>query len=646
MSEHAFVAEVSEVLNLVIHSLYSHREIFLRELVSNASDALDKRRFLSLTSPELAAETLEIKVSVDKAARTVTIEDSGIGMTEEELVKNLGTVAHSGTKELLRKLGEQKSTDKPSLIGQFGVGFYSAYLVADRVEVFTRSAQPGSKGYLWASTLSGDTRGDGRGATFTVTEEAKDTAGTRIVLHLKKDADEFLESWKLQDLVERYSDFVAHPIVIGHPQQTGEDDQDPKAQGIDWRRANRGTALWQRPKAEITEDKLKDLYQHIAHDFEAPLSHLHFKVEGTLELSGILFLPRKPPFDLFETGKRRGVRLFVRHVFITDDAEELIPTWLRFVRGVVDSEDLPLNVSRETLQDSSIVRAIRKQVTKKSLEMIETLAAERKDEYLAFWQSFGPVLKEGVATDQEYRDRLASLCRYRTTANDALTSFAEYKERAKEGQKEIYYLYGSEKTAVASSPYVEALVAKGYEVLLMQDPVDEWAAEALGDVLGMKLTSVLKADLAQSEEEKKTKEADTSRLAPLLSRMQQVLGDKVKEVRVSSRLATAPACLALDAGQIPAYMEALLRANGRKVPDSKRIFEVNPNHALMTKLMAKLETDAATTETAEGAKNGALVDDAIALLFDQARILEGSSIEDPQKFGERLASVLQASLGA
>ncbi len=614
MTEHAFVAEVSEVLRLVIHSLYSHREIFLRELVSNASDAVDKLRFRAITEPALLGDepTLEIRIRADAAAATLTIEDTGIGMTEEELVKNLGTVAHSGTRELLKKLGEQKGD--LSLIGQFGVGFYSAYLVADRVDVESRAAGA-EAAFRWSS--------DGT-SKFTVEAIGKKDRGTKVVLHLKEEAKEFLENWKLTEMVRRYSDYVAHPIRVERAVEGGE----PVLE-----QANRGSALWQRPKSEIKSEQYDELYKHLSHDFESPLGKTHFKIEGSLELSGILFVPSKPPFDLFDPGKGRGIRLFVKRVFIMDDCEEILPNWLRFMKGVVDSDDLPLNVSRELLQDSSVVRGIKKNVVKKSLDLLEEIAADRPEDYQTFFRSFGPVLKEGLATDVEYRDRLAKLVRYESTKEPGMVSLESYKARAKEGQKDLYYLYGSSKTAVKSSPYLEALEAKGYEVLLMTDPVDEWACEALGEFQGMKLVSAMRADVAasDSDEERKAREEDEGAVKPLLERIQKVLGDRVKEVKVSARLLASPACLALDAGQIPAYMEALLRANGRPVPQTKRIFEVNPKHALIAKLMAK--------------GDAAVVDDAIELLFDQAKLLEGSSIDDPQKFGERLANVLTASLG-
>jgi molecular chaperone HtpG len=619
MTEHAFVAEVSEVLRLVIHSLYSNRDIFLRELVSNASDALDKRRFRALTDTALMPEghVLEVKILVDAAAGTLTIQDSGIGMSEEELVKNLGTVAHSGTKALLSQLGDKKGD--LSLIGQFGVGFYSAYLVADRVDVITCAAGEGSKAFKWSSDAK---------SSFTVEASEWSETGTQVVLHLREDAKEFLESWKLANLVRTYSDYVTYPVRLAKEDKDG---------AVVFEQINRGNPLWQRPKGEPTDEQYTELYKHLSHDYEAPLGRSHFKMEGSLELSGIVYVPKKAPFDLFEQGKKRGIRLFVKRVFILDDCEELLPNWLRFMKGVVDSDDLPLNVSRELLQDSSVVRAIKKNVIKKSMEVLEEIAKDRPSDYQEFFRTFGPVLKEGVATDAEYKDRIASLLRYESTFETSaeggavLVSLAEYKARAKEGQKEIYYLYGSSRTAVATSPYLEALRKHGFEVLLMSDPVDEWACEALGEFDGMKLVSAMAAELpAAGEEEKKSAEAHKTKLEPLFARVKAVLGDRVKEVRASTRLTETAACLSLSEGQVPAYMEALLRANGRPVPNSPRIFELNPDHALVAKLLE--------------APDSAVAEDAICLLFDQAKLVEGSSIDDPQKFSERMSRVMSAAL--
>jgi molecular chaperone HtpG len=613
MTEHAFVAEVSEVLRLVIHSLYSNREIFLRELVSNASDALDKRRFRALTESALIPEghVLEVRITPDSKSGTITLEDTGIGMTEEELVKNLGTVAHSGTKKLLSELGEKKGD--LNLIGQFGVGFYSAYLIADRVDVYSKSAEPGSKGFKWSSDAK---------SAFTVEPVELDAAGTKLVLHVKEDAKEFLESWKLTQLIRQYSDYVIYPIQMAREGKEGE---------TTYEQVNRGNPVWQRPKSEVTKEQYEELYKHVSHDYEAPVGYTHFKLEGALELAGIVYLPKKPPFDLFEQGKKRGIRLFVKRVFILDDCEELLPNWLRFMKGVVDSDDLPLNVSRELLQDSSVVRAIKKNVVKKSLELLEETAKDKPEEYLEVFRAFGPVLKEGVATDAEHKDRVAKLLRYESTLEPGkMVSLADYKARAKEGQKEIYYLYGSSKTAVAGSPYLEALKKHGFEVLLMSDPVDEWACEALGEFDGMNLVSAMAAELPGAAVESEERKATDTKLGPLFERIKSVLGERVKEVKASSRLTDSAACLSLSEGQVPAYMEALMRANGRPVPNSPRIFELNASHPLVAKLLEKPDSS--------------LAEDAIHLLFDQAKLIEGSSIDDPQLFSERMARVLAASL--
>ena len=490
---------------------------------------------------------------------------------------------------------------------------------------FAQAIADANPGSLLATRLDAFKRWYSQAGTPRVKAEGADLPrGTRIVLHLKEDAKEFLEPWKLTDLIQKFSDYVSHPILVERKNDKGEALLE---------QANRANALWRRPKAEVTDEQYTELYKHIASDFEAPLYKTHIHMEGTLELSGVLFLPKKPPFDLFEQGKRRGVQLFVKRVFIMDDCEELLPQWLRFIKGVVDSDDLPLNVSREILQDSGVVRTIRKQVIKKSLEMIEHVAENNPADYATFFQGFGVVLKEGAATDVEFKDRLAKLLRYESTKGEGLIALDTYKSRMKEGQKEIYYLYGSGKTAVASSPYLESLTSKGYEVLLMTDPVDEWVTEALGKYDDLAFVSAMSADVSanESDAEKAAREEDAGKVKPLLDRIREVLGDRIKDVHVSPRLTSSPACLALSEGQIPAYMEAVLRANGRPVPKSPRVFEVNPKHPLIEKLLGRV-SDSVTA-------------DAIELLFDQAKLVEGSTIDDPQKFAERLSNVLAASLG-
>jgi molecular chaperone HtpG len=613
MTEHAFQADVSRVLHLVVHSLYSNREIFLRELVSNASDALDKLRFSALTEPGLYGEdsALDIHIRLDREAKTLTIEDSGIGMNEEEVVKNLGTVAHSGTQALLAKLKDNK--DAPSLIGQFGVGFYSAYLVASRVDVITRKAGT-ETAVQWSS--------EAESGRFTVTAAQRDRRGTSIVLHLKDDMLEFLDAWRVRDLISRYSDYVSHPISVAEI-KAGEE---PK-----FEQANQGNALWQRPAAEVTREQYNELYRHITHDFSDPQMHSHFRIEGNLELSGVLYLPKQMPYDLFEVGKRRGIRLFVKRVFIMDDCEEILPTWLRFVRGVIDSNDLPLNVSREILQDSSLVRGIRKHVVKKSLDMLEELAT--KDDYTEFVKQFGVVLKEGVATDGDNRDRIAKLLRFDSTHDPGkLTSLAQYKERAKPEQKSIYYLYGGSKTAVANSPYIEGFRSQGFEVLLLSDPIDEWMTESLREFDGLRFENVMKVSPPKSYEAKAEEAKVAEALAPLFARAKTVLGERISDVVLTKKLVDSPACLALSDSGVPAYMEALLRANGRPVPESKRILELNDSHPLVKKLAEK------------ATENSALVDDTIELLYAQAKIVEGSALEDPVAFSNKLTALLGRAL--
>jgi len=614
---HTFQADVSQVLRLVIHSLYSHKEIFLRELVSNASDALDKLRFRSLTESELLGSdpTLEVRIRADKDAGTLTIEDTGVGMTEEDLVKNLGTVAHSGTRAFLEKMEAAGGDAKKdlALIGQFGVGFYSAYLVADRVEVTTRAAGPGQRAVRWESdAVSG----------FTVGPAQRAQRGTEIVLHLKSDQKQFLEEWTLKDLVSRYSDYVAYPIKIEKKDKDGKLSLD---------QINRASALWQRPKSEITDAQYDDLYKHLTHDFEPPLARTHFRVEGTQEFVGLLYVPKRAPFDLFDSQKRRGIRLFVKRVFIMDDCEEILPPWLRFVRGVVDSDDLPLNVSRELLQDSSALRAIKKQVVKKSLDLLDELAKDQPDAYVDFWKSFGVVLKEGLAGDAEYKDRVAALVRFDST-HGGLTSLADYLSRMKEKQEAIYYIYGESRKALEGSPYLEALSARGYEVLFLTDPVDEWAADSLHEFQGKKLVSAMRADLPldATDEEKREKERLGEALKPLRERIQKVLDAHVRDVTVSDRLTDSPCCLVLTAGSTPAFMERLLRDRGRGVPHAKRVLEINPTHPLIQRLNAVVEKEPESDRAR----------DWIETLYDQALLTEGSPIEDPARFARRVAQLL------
>ncbi len=600
---HSFQAEVQQLLNLVIHSLYSHKEIFLRELVSNASDALDKLRFRAITEPELLADgsPLEVRIVPDREKGTLTLEDTGVGMTREELIKNLGTIAHSGSREFLEQMA-QKGQKDVNLIGQFGVGFYSAYLVADRVEVVSRAAGA-TEAHRWISDAKG---------TFSVEPADRKERGTSVILYLKDEQKEFLEPWRLRDLVTRYSDYVSHSIKLEVEKK--------------WETINRASALWQRPKGEISDEQAEEFYKHLTHDFEKPAAWTHFKAEGSQVFVGLLFVPKVPPFDL-HTREHRGIRLYVKRVMVMESCEELLPQWLRFVRGVVDSEDLPLNVSRELLQDSAIVRSIKKQVVKKVLDLLEKVAKDRPADYAELWKGFGVVLKEGLALEPEYKERLAPLLRYESTRDAGLTSLADYVGRMGEGQKAIYYAYGESQKALAGSPHLETLRQRGFEVLYLTDPVDEWAVQGLGEFQGKPLVSAMQAELKleETDAQKKVKEEQGSALKGLTDRFLEVLKDKVKEVRISDRLTDSPVCLVVPEGGTHAFMEQLLKERGKALPRQKRILELNPGHPLIQRL---------------NVLQGAKVAEWIEVLYDQALLTEGSRLEDPNLFARRMTDLL------
>jgi molecular chaperone HtpG len=616
MEQHAFQAQVSEVLSLVINSLYSNKEIFLRELLSNASDALDKERFLSLTGQSPGTEPLRIRLIPDEAAGTLTIDDNGVGMDEAELVKNLGTIAHSGSREFLSSLKEKKDV---TLIGQFGVGFYSAYLVADKVTVVSKKRGT-DKAFTWES--------EGKSG-FSTGPAERDDRGTAVTLHLKEEHKEYLSPHRLRTLVSRYSDYVGYPIELA----TKKDDQ------VAFERINQASALWQRRAAEITDEQYQEFYKHLTHDWEPYLGKKHFKVEGTQEFTGLVFVPKRPPFDLFSPEERHGVRLHVKRVFIMDDCKELLPRWLRFVRGVVDSEDLPLNVSRELLQDSRIVRTIKKQVVKQVLDLMDELAEQRPDDYLTLWKNYGPVLKEGLHFDPEYKDRLAKLVRFESSSVEGLTSLADYVKRMPEGQKAIYYIYGPSRRTVASSPHLESLKARGYEVLYMIDTVDEWAVRGLEEFEGKPLRSVMdeKLELEPKAEDEAKAAVATQELEPLIARFKDVLKEQVSEVRVSDRLTDSPSCLVVPDGGLGPYIERLLRAQqGMDMPLTKRILEINAEHPLLKALATLHGKDATSREVSE----------LIELLYDQALLSEGSPLEDPARVARRLTLLMQESAQA
>jgi len=630
---HPFQADVNQVLSLVVNSLYTHKEVFLRELVSNASDALDQISFRALTDPSALGDEKELRIEIvpDQEARTLTIRDTGVGMTHDDLVKNLGTIAHSGTKRLLESLSGDQRRDLP-LIGQFGVGFYSAFLVADRVVVTSRAAGA-AEAWTWESEAAGD---------FTVKSAERATRGTDVVLHLKKKEDDFLRDWTLRDLVRRYSDFVRHPIFL-EVQKKGDKDAPPTRE---WDRVNQASALWTRPKAEITQEQYEEFYKHLTHDWEPPLAYEHFKVEGVQDLTALLFIPKKTPLE-FLGAKKGGLRLFVRRVFIMDDCEDLVPEWLRFLKGVVDSDDLPLNVSREFLQRDRGVPLIRKQLVRHALTMLEDLAAEGettiKDaegketkvvRYDAFWRSFGRVMKEGVQSSEPAdRDRLAKLLRFESSHADAITSLPDYVGRMPAGQTAIYYVAADSRVGAAGSPHIEALKKRGYEVLYFTDPVDEFVADNLREFDGKKLVSAAKGelDLPEAAEDKTKREEQSGLFAGLVSRLKGSLGKRVADVRVSSRLTDSPACLVTEEGGISPHLERLMRANRYDVPEQRRVLEINPDHAVVKRLQ----------EMAKDSANEERVADMTELLYDQALVAEGGLPADPPQFARRLTKLLE-----
>lgn len=619
-----FQAEVKQLLQLMIHSLYSNKEIFLRELVSNASDAADKLRFEALANNALyeSDPELAIRIGVDKAARTLTVADNGIGMSREEVIANLGTIARSGTREFLESLSGDQKKDA-SLIGQFGVGFYSSFIVADRVTVSTRRAGlPPAAGVRWESEGSGD---------YTLEPLERAARGTEIVLHLREgeDEDRFLESWTLKSVVRKYSDHISLPIVLAAAAGEGQE-------AVGEETINQAGALWSRPKSEISDEQYREFYKHVAHAAEDPLAWTHGKVEGRQEYTQLLFVPARAPFDLFDRQQRHGVKLYVRRVFIMEDSEHLMPAYLRFVRGVIDSNDLPLNVSREILQQSRDIDAIRAGSTRRVLAMLEELAANQPEKYAGFWTEFGRVLKEGVAEDHANRERIAALLRFASTHDEGATaqvSLADYVARFKPGQDKIYYVTAETLSAAKSSPHLEIFRRKGIEVLLLADRVDEWLVASLPEFGGKALVSVARGglDLGElgDEAEKKAAEEKATEFADFTARVKLALGERVKDVRVTLRLTDSPACLVADEQDMGGNLARILREAGQKVPQSRPILEVNPAHALVLRMK-----DEQT-----------MFDEWAALLFEQAELAEGGELEDPAGFVRRMNRVLLALAG-
>ncbi len=620
----SFQAEVKQILHLVTHSLYSNKEIFLRELISNASDACDKLRFEALNNAALYedAPTLEVRVSFDAPARTITIHDNGIGLSQDEAIANLGTIAKSGTREFMAALeGEQKKDAQ--LIGQFGVGFYSGFIVADSISVESRRAGLKSEeGVRWSSKGDGD---------FEVESINRAQRGTSVTLHLRAEEDEFLSGWKLKSIIGKYSDHISLPILM----QKEEWDDEAKKQVLrdEWTAVNKAAALWTRSKSDITPEQYQEFYKQISYDTEPPLAYTHNRVEGRSEYTQLLYVPSKAPFDLWNRDKRGGVKLYVKRVFIMDDAEALMPVYLRFVKGVIDSSDLPLNVSRELLQESRDVKAIREGSTKRVLGMLEALAdsedAAEKVKYAAFWKDFGAVLKEGIGEDHTNRERLAKLYRFASTHADDGVSFADYVGRMKEGQEAIYVIAADSLAAAKSSPQLEIFKKKGIEVLLLTDRVDEWMLSHLYEFDGHSLQSVAKGavDLGklQDDAEKKQAEEASTAFKPVLERLKITLKDRVKDVRVTTRLVDSPACLVVEEGDMSAHLARMLKQAGQDAPKAQPILEINAGHALVKRL--------------EGSER---FDDLAHILLDQALLAEGGHLEDPAAYVRRVNSLLLA----
>lgn len=628
----SFQAEVAQLLHLVTHSLYSNKEIFLRELVSNASDACDKLRFEALNDNSLYedAPNLEVRIAFDKDAKTLTITDNGIGLSQQEAIDNLGTIAKSGTREFMSRLsGDQKADAQ--LIGQFGVGFYSGFIVADRITVESRRAGlPPEQGVRWTSGGTGD---------FEVEALTRPQRGTSVILHLKDDASDYLSTWKLKSIIGKYSDHISLPILMR--KEEWKEGEDNKGGGMvltdEWETVNQASALWTRPKKDVTDDQYKAFYRQISHDHEDPLAWSHNRVEGATEYTQLLFIPAHAPMDLWNREKAAGVKLYVKRVFIMDDAEALMPVYLRFVKGVIDSADLPLNVSRELLQESRDVRAIREGSTKRVLSMLEELAKHEKDEsasdeargqYAKFYAEFGAVLKEGLGEDFGNQERIARLLRFASTQSDtANVSLADYKARMKEGQEAIYYITADTLAAARNSPQLEVFRKKGIEVLLMTDRVDEWALNYLNEFDGTPLQSVAKGavDLGKLQDEAEKKAADEAAEAfkPVLARLKEALKDRAEDVRVTSRLVDSPACLVVSDGGMSMQLARMLKQAGQKVPEARPVLEVNPEHPLVKKLDGSVHFH-----------------DLAQILFDQAVLAEGGMPEDPAAYVKRVNALL------
>ncbi|GLY62072.1 heat shock protein 90 [Pectobacterium brasiliense] len=619
-----FQSEVKQLLHLMIHSLYSNKEIFLRELISNASDAADKLRFRALSAPELYAGDgdLRVRVSTDKEKRTLTISDNGIGMSRDEVIDNLGTIAKSGTKAFLESMGSDQVKDS-QLIGQFGVGFYSAFIVADKVTVRTRAAGANAdQGVYWESAGEGD---------YTIADITKDDRGTEITLHLREGEDEFLDDWRVRSVISKYSDHIALPVEI---EAQTESEEEGGESTVSWEKINKAQALWTRSKSEVSDEEYNEFYKHISHDFTDPLSWSHNRVEGKQEYTSLLYIPARAPWDMWNRDHKHGLKLYVQRVFIMDDAEQFMPNYLRFVRGLIDSNDLPLNVSREILQDSRVTQNLRNALTKRVLQMLDKLAKDDAEKYQTFWQQFGLVLKEGPAEDGSNREAIAKLLRFATTQSDSsaqTVSLEDYVSRMVEGQDKIYYITADSYAAAKSSPHLELFRKKGIEVLLLSERIDEWMMSYLTEFDGKSFQSVSKADEAldklADEENDAQKEAQKA-LEPFVERVKTLLGERVKDVRFTYRLTDTPAIVVTDADEMSTQMAKLFAAAGQQAPEVKYIFELNPDHALIKR--------------AAGVSDEAEFGEWVELLLDQALLAERGTLDDPNLFIRRMNQLLSA----
>lgn len=626
-----FQTEVKHLLKLMIHSLYSNKEIFLRELVSNASDAADRLRFEALSNDSAYENDpdLKIRVDFDKDARTITISDNGIGMTRQELIDHIGTIAKSGTKEFFNSLTGDQAKDA-HLIGQFGVGFYSSFIVADTVTVVSRKAGENAKeGVRWESAGEGE---------YTIEGTQKENRGTDVILHLREGEDEFLDGYRLRTILRKYSDHITLPILmkkesVGEGEGEGEKGEDTKKDSEEDETVNQASALWVRPKNEITDEEYNEFYKHVGHDFEDPLARTHNRVEGNYEYTSLLYIPSRAPFDLWDRNARHGIKLYVKRIFIMDDAEQLMPTYLRFVRGVVDSSDLPLNVSREILQQNKAVDNLRAGSVKKILSLLEDMAKNDKEKYATFWKAFGNVLKEGPGEDFANKDKIAGLLRFSSTHDDhegQAVSLADYIGRMREGQDSIYYITADSFAAAKNSPHLEIFRKKSIEVILLHDRVDEWMVGSLNEFDGKKIESVTKGELdlgkLDGEQEKKEKEKSSKEFGSVIKQIKDVLGDKVKDVRTTHRLTSSPACLVKEEYDMSGNLERILQQAGQNIPQSKPIFELNPEHPLVTRLKDETDDDRFKELT--------------LVLFDQALLSEGGQLEDPATFVKRFNELL------